>query len=57
MEIKELRTRTGMTQKQFADYFHIPLRTIQHWEGGTRQCPTYLLELIEYKIDKEKGEA
>lgn len=48
--IKYLRTATGMTQKAFADYFGIPKRTIENWEGGQRACPEYLLRLIEYKL-------
>ena len=53
MTIKELRTASGMTQQQFSEYFNIPKRTIENWEGGKRQCPEYLLELIEYKLKKE----
>lgn len=52
--IKELRKTTGMTQKAFAEYFGIPHRTIQNWEGGQNECPHYLLELIEYKLKNEK---
>jgi site-specific DNA recombinase len=51
--IKELRKSVGMTQKAFGDYFNIPMRTIQHWESGTRECPEYLLKLIEYKLKNE----
>lgn len=53
MNIKDLRTKTGMTQKGFGDYFNIPARTIQNWELGTRECPGYLLELMTYKLIKE----
>ena len=54
MTIKELRTKSGMTQQAFGDYFGIPLRSIQNWEGGQRQCPEYLLNLMKYKLEKEK---
>ena len=54
MTIKELRAAAGMTQKAFSEYFGIPHRTIQNWEGGQNVCPTYLLELIEYKLKNEK---
>ena len=54
MTLKELRTATGMTQKQFGEYFGIPHRTIQNWEGGQRECPKYLLELMIYKLKNEK---
>ena len=42
-----------MTQKAFSEYFGIPLRTIENWEGGSRKCPQYLLDLMEYKLTKE----
>lgn len=51
--IKILRERSGMNLKQFSEYFNIPYRTLQHWEAGDRQCPVYVLELIEYKLRKE----
>lgn len=57
MNLKELRERYGLTRHQFCDYFDIPYRTVQDWELGNRQCPDYLVKLIEYKLVKEKGEA
>lgn len=54
MDIKELRTTAGMTQKTFAEYFEIPKRTIEDWEAGRRQCNQYILSLIEYKLRNEK---
>lgn len=51
--IKHLRLSAGMSQKKFGDFFGIPLRTIQNWEYEIRQCPEYLLDLIEYKLKKE----
>lgn len=53
MTIKELRKKAGMTQKQFGEYFKIPHRTIQNWEGGQRSCPDYLLNLMIYKLKSE----
>ncbi len=53
MTFIELRKLSGMNQKQFCEYFKIPSRTVQHWEAGTRQCPEYLLELMEYKLEQE----
>lgn len=50
---KELRKQSGMNQKQFGEYFDIPYRTIQNWEGGQRNCPEYLLKLMQYKLQKE----
>ena len=53
MNVRELRLMTGLSQQKFADYFKIPLRTLQNWEYGEREAPEYLLELIEYKLIKE----
>lgn len=53
MTIKELRKATGLSQKAFGEYFGIPHRTIQNWEGGQNKCPEYLLKLMEYKLKKE----
>ena len=54
MDIKELRKLSGMTQKVFAEYFGIPKRTIENWEGNVNKCPEYLIELIKYKLKQEK---
>lgn len=47
MNIKELRIETGMSQKQFSEYFGIPIRTIQCWEIGQRKPPDYIPKLLE----------
>lgn len=49
----ELRNSTGMTRKEFCEYFEIPYRTLQDWELGNRQMPEYLLRLMAYKIKME----
>lgn len=51
----ELRENTGMTRKEFCEYFEIPYRTVQDWELGNRKMPDYLLRLMEYKIRMEQG--
>ena len=53
MTFKELRTASGMSRPQFAEYFGIPYRTVQDWELGNRQCLQYILDLMEYKLRKE----
>ncbi|MBQ7775765.1 MAG: helix-turn-helix domain-containing protein [Lachnospiraceae bacterium] len=52
--IIELRESTGMTRKEFCEYFEIPYRTVQDWELGNRKMPDYLLRLMRYKIEMEK---
>lgn len=53
MTFKELRKASGMTQKQFSEYFGIPLRSIENWETGARNCNQYLIDLMQYKLQKE----
>ena len=53
MTIKELRSACGMTQQAFADYLHIPKRTIENWENGKSKPARYLFDLILYKLKKE----
>ena len=58
MMIKELRQKSGMTQKRFAEYFGVSKRAIETWESDSptakRTCPKYLLDLMEYKLRNEK---
>jgi DNA-binding transcriptional regulator YiaG len=49
----ELRGATNWTQKEFAEYFNIPRRTLQDWEIGERRMPEYLLHLMVYKLENE----
>lgn len=53
MTIADLREASGMNIKAFAEYLHIPYRTIQNWLSGEREAPPYLVELIEYKLRNE----
>lgn len=50
---KALRTKSGMTQRAFADYFKVPFGTAQKWEQGQCTCSAYLVELMEYKLQHE----
>jgi len=52
-KMKELRSRTGMTRKAFAEFFHVPYDTYQKWELGSRTYTPYIYDLMEYKIKKE----
>lgn len=50
-EIREIRQSTGLSQAKFGEAMYgIPIRTIQDWEQGKRQCPEYVAELIAFKV-------
>ena len=53
-KLLELREKTGMSRKEFCEYFEIPYRTMQDWELGNRKIPSYLLRLMTYKIRTEQ---
>lgn len=53
-KIKELRESTGMTRKEFCEYFKIPYRTVTEWERDNRHAPEYVLRLLEYYIRMER---
>lgn len=53
MEIKELRTKTGKSQKEFANAFNIPVRTLQKWEIGQATPPEYIPQMIERILEYE----
>nr|DAV74588.1 MAG TPA: Regulatory protein [Caudoviricetes sp.] len=52
LSMKELISRTGMTQTSFAKGAGIPLRTVQNWCAGSRDCPAYVRFLLaeHYKL-------
>ena len=55
MNIKNLRKCTGLTQTQFGNQYNIPLRTIQHWENGTRKPADYIVHLLERVVKEDYG--
>lgn len=52
-DFKKLRELSGMNKTKFAEFFGIPYRSVQNWEMEISRCPEYLLNLIEYKLNKE----
>ena len=58
MNVKELRSTTGLSQSQFAKKYNIKLQTLQSWEAERRNPPDYSLKMLEkiVKEDLEKRE-
>lgn len=48
--IKTLREQAGMNRKEFANYTHIPVRTLEDWEAGRRTPPEYIPRLLAYQL-------
>ncbi len=55
---KAIRKASRLTQAAFAERYGIPKRTIENWEGGQRDAPSYVLDLLERCVleDAEKAE-
>jgi putative transcriptional regulator len=53
VEIKEIRKLSGLSQPQFSEKYNIPLPSLRHWEQGQRECPKYVLELLEFKVRED----
>lgn len=51
--VSKIRALTGMSRREFCDYFDIPYRTLENWEKGTAACPGYLYNLMKYKLEQE----
>lgn len=47
MTVAELRRGTKLSQRQFAELFGIPVRTLQQWEQGKSTPPAYVLSMME----------
>lgn len=52
-KIKDLRKDINFTQKEFAEYFGVKLRTIENWESERGSAPEYIINLMEYKLKNE----
>ncbi len=54
MNIKEIREATGMTQKEFAQRYAIPIGTIRRWEYGESTPAPYIIDLIASQLPLRK---
>ena len=59
--IRSLRDMTGLSQSDFGEKYHINVKTLNSWEQGIREVPSYYLYLLEdcmklegYDIETEK---
>lgn len=50
MTFKIARMQNGFTQKEISNMLGIPIRTIENWESGARQCPHWCEQLLVEKI-------
>ncbi|MCI5713683.1 MAG: helix-turn-helix domain-containing protein [Lachnospiraceae bacterium] len=53
MDIKEIRSISGLSQSKFAEIYKIPKRSIENWESGARKCPSYVEFLLERAVKED----
>ena len=51
-KIKIARLRAGLSRPQMHEVMGIPVRTIENWEGGQRECPEWAEQLIVAELER-----
>lgn len=52
-KVKAIRARTGLSQAAFCAKYEIPKRTLESWESGDRECPNYVVNLLNRAVDQD----
>ena len=50
MTIKEAREFAGITQQQVFEQLNVPIRTLNNYEHGKRECPKWVEALLVQAI-------
>ena len=53
VHIRELREKTGLTQKAFSELYGIPVSTLRKWEQGESSPPDYVIRLLARTLPQE----
>ena len=56
-QIRDIRAMSGLSQVKFAKFYGIPRRSIENWESGTSECPTYVVNLLRRAVKEDFSEA
>lgn len=54
MGISELRHFVNMSQRDFANFFGMPLGTLRNWEQGISSPPDYVIQMVINSIRRDK---
>lgn len=50
LDIGGLRNLLNMSRIEMSRAYGIPMRTLEHWDAGTREPASYIKELIAYTV-------
>ena len=55
MDIRKIREKLNMSQSQFANKFHLSVKTLQRWEQGQTKVPESIYYMINkiYELEKK----
>ena len=55
-EIRDIRTKAGMTQRVFASYMGVSIKTVEAWEGGRTHPTGPVFRLLDILSKNEEME-
>lgn len=55
-KIETARKALGMSRAEMSRQFEIPVRTLENWDAGVRQCPVWAEKLILEKLERMLAE-
>lgn len=50
---EEIRKMLGVSRAEFSRRYHIPIRTLEEWDGGNRNPPEYVMEALERVVKED----
>ena len=50
---ERIRAILGISRAEFSRRYHIPVRTLEQWDGGVANPPRYVLELLEKVVEAD----
>lgn len=49
MKTTEIRKKLGMNQKELAEAYDIPVKTVRNWDSGDC-CPEYVINMLKERL-------
>ena len=53
-KIKDIRSKTGLSQSKFSKLTGVPLGTLQRWERNYSTPPEYIIPMMEKALKYDK---
>lgn len=55
---RQVKDLSGLSLAEFSRRYGIPVRSLENWSAGSRECPLYLVRLLYLAValDMKEGE-